>query len=151
VSEQSPGPPPLARARVCHQTTRGQSYGNHGKPPGRCLAFDHPRSTAKSASSSQAEGKLIGVRRKLYKREAGETTAPVRCFAIESGRIASTFSGDGKDQIGKLRTWVTLPIPWRHQEWQDRDMETVFREGLTSPPTVLIVDGDVDWVGRWRP
>jgi len=29
-------------------------------------------------------------------------------------------------------------------------METVFREGLTSPPTVLIVDGDVDWVGRLR-
>ena len=29
-------------------------------------------------------------------------------------------------------------------------METVFRKGLTSPPTVLIVDGDVDWVGRLR-
>jgi len=32
----SPGPLPLARARVCHQTTRRQSYGNGGKPPGRC-------------------------------------------------------------------------------------------------------------------
>lgn len=45
---------------------------------------------------------------------------------------------------------VALPIPPRDQSWQVRRMKTAFRERLTSTPTVVIVDDDVDLVGRLR-